>query len=74
MCEVGLSANFQVSLAILDCLQNQQVLILHNHEHGALAAIEFLGTALRLPAHAAEQALQDAESSAAVAVGELLRN
>lgn len=74
ICEVGLSENFQVSLPVLDCLQNQQVLILHNHEHGALAAIEFPGTALRLPAHAAEQALQDAEFSTAVAGGELLSN
>ena len=41
---------------------------------GALAAIEFPGTALRLPAHAAEQALQDAEFSTAVAGGELLSN
>jgi biofilm PGA synthesis protein PgaD len=59
VCEVGLSENFQVSLPILDCLQNQQVLILHNHEHGALAAIEFPGTALSLPALASDESLKE---------------
>lgn len=49
ICERNLSESFQVSLAILDCLRNQQVLILHNNEHGALASVVFPDTALRLP-------------------------
>lgn len=52
VCERGLSRSFQVSLAILDCLRTQQVLILHNNEQGALAAVVFPETALRLPAPA----------------------
>jgi|GEM_PF-1372492 len=63
ICERGLSANFQVSLPILDCLQNQQVLILHHHGHGALAAIEFPGTGLRLPAQA-EMAISPEQEAA----------
>lgn len=73
ICERGLSANFQVSLPILDCLQNQQVLILHNHAHGALAAIEFPGTGLRLPAQAGAELLQELEAADAVAAPALLR-
>lgn len=58
VCEEGLSERFQVSLPVLDCLQNQQVLILHNHEDGTLAAIEFPGTALKLPALASAALLE----------------
>lgn len=50
ICERGLSESFQVSMAVLDCLQNEQVLILHNNEHGALATVVFPESALRLPA------------------------
>lgn len=57
--ELGLAESFQVSLPILDCLQKQQVLILHNHAHGALAAIEFPGIAVRLPAHIDEEELEE---------------
>ncbi|MFI8609650.1 poly-beta-1,6-N-acetyl-D-glucosamine biosynthesis protein PgaD [Pseudomonas sp. AOB-7] len=63
--EETLAANFQVSLAILDCLQRQQVLILHNGEDGALAAIEFPGTALRLPALASDELLESLRSEEA---------
>ncbi|MVW73731.1 poly-beta-1,6-N-acetyl-D-glucosamine biosynthesis protein PgaD [Pseudomonas xionganensis] len=73
ICERGLSANFQVSLPILDCLQNQQVLILHNHAHGALAAIEFPGTGLRLPAQAEAALLKELEAADAEAAPALLR-
>lgn len=52
VCERGLSESFQVSLAILDCLRHRQVLILHNNEQGALAAVALPDTALRLPAPA----------------------
>src|SRR5690606_8271979 len=52
--EAGLAANFEVSLAIVNCLQRQQVLILHNHDHGHLCAIEFPGTGLRLSAQSGE--------------------
>jgi biofilm PGA synthesis protein PgaD len=57
--ELGLAESFQVSLPILDCLQKQQVLILHNHAQGALAAIEFPGIAVRLPAHLDEEELEE---------------
>lgn len=62
ICERDLSTNFQVSLPILDCLQNQQVLILHHHDHGTLAAIEFPGTGLRMPALTDQALLQELEA------------
>jgi biofilm PGA synthesis protein PgaD len=57
--EMGLAESFQVSVAVLECLQKQQVLIVHNHAHGALKAIELPGIAVRMPAHSNDEKLEE---------------
>lgn len=74
ICERSLSANFQVSLPILDCLQNQQVLILHHHDHGALAAVEFPGTGLRLPVQTDAALVQELAAMEPMPVAPRLRD
>jgi biofilm PGA synthesis protein PgaD len=49
---VGLASSFRVSAAVIEFLRSEQVWILHNHEHGDLAAIEVPGFGMKVLANA----------------------
>jgi biofilm PGA synthesis protein PgaD len=56
----ALSSSFEVSDAIIKFLQNEQVWILHNYEHGELSAVEAPKLGVVLPAYADHEQVRQA--------------